>query len=211
MNYRMAQDPTNYSGLEGLSDESAPHTGGNMRPGDPYTHSPRAWRYLIERFGVRSVLDLGSGRGHAGLFFYRQGIQTICVDGLSTNIDTALVPTVFHDLTSSPVRTKVDLVHCQEVVEHIEAQFVDNIIDSFLCGEIIVFTHAVPGQGGYHHVNLQPPEYWIALMRDRDCLLLEEDTRRVRDLASQDGASYLAATGLVFENPARAGAARPSA
>jgi len=193
--------PTNYNGLAGVGDEVAFHVGGNMRAGDPYTFTPRVWRYLIDRFGVSSVMDIGSGRAHAGLFFHRQGMQVICVDGLAVNVDTALYPSVLHDLTRGPVRTKVDLVHCQEVVEHVEEAYVDNIIESFLCGEIIVFTHAVPGQGGYHHVNLQPPQYWIEHMRTRGCLLLEEDTRRVRDLAAQDGGIYLAATGLVFENP----------
>lgn len=192
---------TNYIGLEGLSDEATPHLGGNIRPGDPYTHAPRVWRYLVERFAISSVLDLGSGRGHAGLFFHREGMQVICVDGLAINVRSAVYPTVLHDLTKGPFRTKVNLVHCQEVVEHVDESYVDNIVDTFLCGEIIVFTHALPWQGGYHHVNLQPPEYWISLMQSRGCVLLEEDTARVRRIAAEEGGAYLAATALVFENP----------
>jgi hypothetical protein len=193
---------TNYSGLATLSDKGAKHVGGNIRPGDPFTFTPTAWRYLAERFAVGSVLDLGSGRGHAGLFFHRLGLRVLCVDGLASNVENAVHPTVLHDLTQGPVRTRVDLAHSQELVEHIEERFVANVVDSLLCGEIIVFTHALPGQGGYHHVNLQPPEYWIGQMQARGCVLLEEDTARIRRLAVQDGGVYLAATGLVFENPA---------
>lgn len=193
---------TNYGGLGGLADEAAAHLGGNIRPGDPYTHAPRVWRYLIERFAISSVLDLGSGRGHAGLFFHREGMQVVCVDGLKLNVDSAVYPTVMHDLTDGPFYTNVDLVHCQEVVEHVEAIYVENVLGTLLCGEIIAFTHAIPGQGGYHHVNLQPPEYWINLMQERGCVLLEEDTARVRRIAAEDGGTYLAATALVFENPA---------
>lgn len=192
---------TNYAGLEGLSDENEAHVGGNIRPGDPYTFTPLAWTYLLQRFAPSSIMDVGSGRGHAGQFFHSYGVRTLCVDGMATNVDTALFPTVLHDLTKGPFRTRVDLVHCQEVVEHVEENYVDNILDTFLCGNIIVFTHALPGQGGYHHVNLQPPEYWINLMAKRGCKLLHEDTRRMRKHAEQDGGAYLAATGLVFEHP----------
>ena len=31
-----------------------------------------------------------------------------------------------HDLTKGPVVARVDLVHCQEVVEHIEERYLDN-------------------------------------------------------------------------------------
>lgn len=191
----------NYAGLEGVADMRSPHVGGNMRAGDPYTYTPRAWEYLIDRFAVSSALDLGSGGGYAGMFLHKRGVRVVCVDGLAENISKALYPTIQHDLTTGAVETYVDLVHCQEVVEHVEERYVENIIDTFLSGRIIVFTHALPGQGGYHHVNLQPPAYWINHMNAKGCVLLEADTARVRELAKLDGGVYLHATGLVFENP----------
>ena len=41
------------------------------------------------------------------------------------------------------------------------AAFADVFVDS-LCrhGELIIFSAAVPGQGGERHVNEQPLEYW---------------------------------------------------
>jgi hypothetical protein len=110
---------------------------------------------------------------------------------------------VQHDLIERPFKTKVDLVHCQEVVEHIEEQYVGNVIETFCCGRVIVMTHAVPGQIGYHHVNLKPSEYWVHLMAQAQCRLLEEDTRRVREFARRDSANYLALTGMVFANDRR--------
>ncbi len=108
-----------------------------------------------------------------------------------------------HDLTKGPVVTSVDLVHCQEVVEHIEEKYLDNLLSSLLCGKFIVMTHALPGQDGYHHVNCQPPEYWIEHLQMRRCSLLEADSMRVRSLAEKDGALYLAATCMVFSNNER--------
>ena len=48
-----------------------------------------------------------------------------------------------------------------EVAEHLphaKAElFVDNLVAH---GDVILFSAAVPHQGGEHHVNEQPPEYW---------------------------------------------------
>ncbi|WP_162560524.1 hypothetical protein [Methylobacterium durans] len=192
-----------YAGLTSAKSNDSPHLGGNITVGDPFTWCPRAWDYVRERFAIRSAMDLGSGSGFAAHYFASKGIFTVAVDGFRDNVDRSFYPTIQHDLTKSGVYARVDLVHCQEVVEHIEEKHLDNLLASLLCGRIILMTHALPGQNGYHHVNLQPPEYWVDHLVSRGCSLLEEDTRRVRAIASQEGAPYLAATGLLFSNNTR--------
>ena len=189
-----------YNGLTAVSDPSNAHVGGNIFEGDPYTFSPLSWDYLVKRFGIQSVLDLGSGMGYAARYFSRLGLDCLAVDGMLENCVSAVYPTIQLDLTHNRVNCRVDLVHCQEVVEHIDCQFIDNLLSSLCCGRYIVMTHAFPGQGGYHHVNEQPPEYWINNLRNYNCELLEEDTARVRRLAVLDGAAYLSKSALVFVN-----------
>lgn len=189
-----------YSGLQNVTSSSDPHLGGNLDHGDPYTYCPSCWKYLIGRFALSSVMDLGSGTGEAAQYFYANKLKVIAVDGLTENVSSASYPTLMHDLTKAPVITKVDLVHCQEVVEHIEEQFLDNLIKSFRSGKIVCMTHAFPGQGGHHHVNEQPTEYWIHNLSNSGFSLLVEDTNRIRKLAQNDGAIYLAKSGLVFAN-----------
>jgi hypothetical protein len=92
------------------------------------------------------------------------------------------------------------LVHCQEVVEHVEEKYLENVLASLACGKLILITAATPGQGGHHHVNEQPLEYWVDNLKRHDCEILPEDTRRVRRLAQADGALHLARTGLLFAN-----------
>ena len=46
------------------------HLGGNINEGDPYTYCPTVWNYLIDRFCIKSVMDLGSGRGHCANYFF---------------------------------------------------------------------------------------------------------------------------------------------
>lgn len=192
-----------YAGLELQTDAAAPHLGGAIKQGDPYTFCPSVWDYVIARFALSSVLDLGSGCGNASLYFHRKGLHVVAVDGLWASVERSFYPSVQHDLTTGPIRTRVDLVHCQEVVEHIEERYIDHVMDSLLTGRIILMTHALPGQGGHYHVNLQPSEYWINHLTRRGCVHLEEDTRRIRALADRDGAKYMAATGLVFANSRR--------
>lgn len=183
-----------------VASEADPHLGGNIRFGDPETYSPSVWDYVIDRFGLRSVMDLGSGVGNAACYFAKRGLSVVAVDGLSENVEKAVYPTLLWDLTKGPVTTQVDLVHCQEVVEHIEEAYLDNLLSSLMCGKYILMTNALPGQGGHHHVNLQPTEYWIDHLRRRGCQLLAVDSSRVRALAQKDGAPYLAATGILLAN-----------
>ena len=188
----------NYQGLKGTEDKDNPHVGGNVSVGDPYTFSPNVWDYLIKRFSLRSILDLGSGSGYSAHYFHSAGMQVTAVDGLLENCNTAVYPTMHVDLTTTRVKMKVDLVHCQEVVEHIEEKYLDNLLGSMSCGKFILMTNALPGQGGYHHVNEQPTEYWVKHLADWGYQVLVEDTNRVRQLAQADGATYLAQTGLVL-------------
>ena len=61
-----------------------------------------------------------------------------------------------------------DLVQSLEVAEHLPAaaaeQFVDNLVAH---AAVVLFSAAVPGQGGEHHVNERPYSYWRRLFSDR--------------------------------------------
>lgn len=185
------------------TDPDQKHLGGNISFGDPNTYCPTVWDYVITRFGIESVLDLGSGVGNASFYFHSKGLKIIAVDGLQKNIEKSLYPAIQHDLTLGPVRSRVDLVHCQEVVEHIEEKFLDNLLKSLTAGRIVLMTHAVPGQGGYHHVNEQPAEYWVKNLARYNCSILIDDSNRVRKLAIHDSALFMAQSGLVFVNNER--------
>ena len=189
-----------YGGLETTFDTAQPHLGGGIKLGDPYTWCPSVWDYLIARFGIETAMDLGSGCGNAAAYFHRKGVRVIAVEGHEASVRGSLYPAIRHDLSTAPVVTRVDLVHCHELVEHIEPACLDHLLSSMLSGRIIVMTHAVPGQPGHHHVNLQPQAYWVSQFERRGAVLLEEDSRRIRELARRDQAPYMAATGLVFAN-----------
>jgi len=56
---------------------------------------------------------------------------------------------------------KFDLVQTLEVAEHLDEACADTFVESLARhGDIVLFSAAVPGQGGTHHVNEQWPSYW---------------------------------------------------
>jgi SAM-dependent methyltransferase len=183
--------------------EQHPYLGGNTVEGDPFTYSPSVWDYVIGRFAIQSVLDLGSGLGYASEYFHRKGLRVLAVDGMEENVRDSIYPTLQLDITKERINCKVDLVHCQEVVEHIGEEYLDQLLDALSTGKIILMTNALPNQGGHHHVNEQSTDYWIQHLRRYDCHLLVEDTHRIRRLAQADGAQYLATTGILLANRKR--------
>jgi SAM-dependent methyltransferase len=177
-----------------------PHLGGNFSEGDPATFCPAAWQYIIQKFNIKSALDVGSGRGYAAKFINELGVETIAIEGLIENVNNAIYPTIKHDLTFKPYLHKVDFVNCIEVVEHIEEKFINNLMDTLCNGSYVLMTHAVPGQKGWHHVNCQESSYWINLFKKRNFILLEEDSSTIRKLAMKDGGLHIARNGMFFKN-----------
>jgi len=59
-----------------------------------------------------------------------------------------------------------DLVLCMEVAEHLsEPRAASFVEDLTALGSVILFSAAIPFQGGEHHINEQWPEYWALLFR----------------------------------------------
>jgi len=122
--------------------------------------------FLRRHLPVSSVLDVGCGRGAWVDQWCRSGITDVVgVDGAYINIDRLLIPQekfVACDLSDRfDLNRHFDLVQSLEVAEHVSPSrveiFVDNLVNH---GDVILFSAAVPGQGGEFHVNEQPYEYW---------------------------------------------------
>ncbi len=185
-------------------DPAEPSLGGNLVGGDPQTWHPALWDYLIEEFGVKSVLDVGCGEGHCVQYFREAGLSAIGVDGLKQNIEQAVVPIELHDLRHGPYLSPVDLVHCCEVVEHIEEIYLDSLLRTLANGAVIAMTHALPGQEGYHHVNCQPADYWIGKLEAFGYEYRPRETREAQDRIAASGSwTYFIQSGLILRRRLR--------
>lgn len=123
--------------------------------------------FLIKTFNPSSVLDVGCGKGTWLNVFSR--FSTVCkikgIDGLYVDMQNLDIPSdafIPQDLNQSfDLGTKYDLLICLEVAEHLECNAANVFIESLTRhSDIIVFSAAVPGQGGQKHINEQWPEYW---------------------------------------------------
>lgn len=180
-------------------DPDDPALGGNVIGGDRRTFHPQLWELLIQRLGVTSMLDVGCGEGHCVRWFAENGLSATGFDGLRQNVEQAVTPIEMHDLRAGPFIRIVDLVHCCEVVEHVEERYVDHVLATLANGRVIAMTHAVPGQGGHHHVNCQPAEYWIERIEQRGYIYEADFTAEARRAIEAAGHwTYFVATGLVF-------------
>jgi FkbM family methyltransferase len=128
---------------------------------------------VLGMLGAGSVLDVGCGRGTWLAAFRRRGVDDVVgVDGPHVHASDLEIPAdrfVAHDL-SRPLdlgRT-FDLVVSLEVAEHLdpdhEAQFVDSLVAH---GPAVLFSAAIPHQGGAGHVNEQWPSHWARLFEAR--------------------------------------------
>ena len=64
----------NGNGFKMIISNENPHLGGNIYYGDPSTFCPQVWDYVIQRFAIKSVLDLGSGEGYSAAYFHSKGL-----------------------------------------------------------------------------------------------------------------------------------------
>jgi len=130
---------------------------------------------VIELLRPNSVIDVGCGIGtFLHVFKQHHVVDVLGVDGDWVDrglLSKYLAPAEFveRDLeTPLNVGRRFDLVVCLEVAEHLGAHAAATFIDSLTTlGDAILFSAAIPGQGGQNHLNEQPLSYWISLFQAR--------------------------------------------
>jgi len=182
-------------------DEDKPHLGGNIEGGDSFTFCPGGWQYLLDNYRVRTVTDIGCGQGHALKWFKDAGCFVIGVEGLQSNVDKANTllgeeVVMCCDLQAGSIcLPQSHLVWCCELVEHIEEQYIDNLLP-LLVAPVLAMTHAEVNQDGHHHVNCQPKEYWIEKLATVGMVYDEELTETVQACDSHN--NHFQWHGLMF-------------
>lgn len=121
---------------------------------------------IMHLFHPSSVVDVGCGSGTWARAYSDAGARIIGVDGFEVSTEQLLIPSdrfERRDLSKSlELGKRFDLANCLEVAEHLdESRAAGFVVDLCNLSDVIVFSAAVPGQGGTHHVNEQWPSYWI--------------------------------------------------
>lgn len=176
------------------------HLGGFYTTVDKASHCPEMFKYLVENLDINSVLDIGCGMGYQMQEFMKYCDEVVGVDGSEyATSNSPVKESIFkHDFSVGELETedRFDLCWCCEFVEHVKEEFRDNFLSSFAFCKYVAMTHAVPGQGGHHHVNCQPREYWVEHMSRFGFEFDEEMTDQLKELAGKG--THYGNTGLFF-------------
>lgn len=138
---------------------------------DIRTHNTEAAEEFLpiffEYIKPNSVIDIGCGTGTWLKVFKDLGASEILgVDGNYIKKETLEIDEkylILHDLSKSfKLDKKYDLAISLEVAEHLPEKSADIFVETLTSlSNTILFSAALPFQGGQNHINEQPFSYWI--------------------------------------------------
>lgn len=124
---------------------------------------------VLDTFPYQSVIDVGGGTGSWSLVASELGVKVInLIDGDHVDANSLLVPKNCFSPRDLQYRFSLsesaELAICMEVAEHLPPKRAPEFVED-LCklSKNILFSAAIPYQGGDGHVNEMWPEYWADL------------------------------------------------
>ena len=162
---------------------------------------------MVEELGIKSILDVGCGRGISTSWFHLHGLEAHCVEGSHDAIQqslltpqslswvaqknlgqksTGLPSLVEHDFSRGPwwPEKTVDAIWCVEFLEHVGRYHHANLLPTFRKAALIFATHSM--WGGWHHVEVHDSDWWITKFQSYGFVYSPHLTTTVRDLATDE-------------------------
>jgi len=127
--------------------------------------------FLISNFKISSVVDIGCGTGTWLRAFADEGFEDFLgIDGPHLDKRKLIIPeekVLLLDLEKPfEVGRKFDLAISLEVAEHLELKVAQQFVACLAnLSDVVLFSAAIPYQGGQNHVNEQWQGYWIDMFR----------------------------------------------
>lgn len=129
--------------------------------------------FLMDLFAPASVVDFGCGNGGWLSVFRESGVETILgLDGHWVDVAQLRIPAERFRRAEldKPVAVEgaFDLAMSLEVAEHLpETRAPEFVAELCARAPVVLFSAAIPEQGGLHHINERWPDYWTALFAAR--------------------------------------------
>jgi SAM-dependent methyltransferase len=136
---------------------------------------------VLDLVQPKGVVDVGCGTGEFLSVFRENGIKSIFgIEGPWVDKERLRIPkdSFQHVDLEKPfnINKKFDLAVSLEVAEHLSKDSAEIFINTLTnLAPVILFSAAIPFQGGLHHINEQWPDYWVKLFAKKgyvpiDCI-----------------------------------------
>ncbi|MEP0925109.1 methyltransferase domain-containing protein [Leptolyngbya sp. ST-U4] len=140
---------------------------------------------ILDWVQPQRIVDVGCGDGTWLSMFQKHGIADILgIDGDYVEPENLQIPP--HQFMSWNLAQPLlldqtfDLAMCLEVAEHLPEESASDFVDSLVrLSDVVLFSAAIPHQGGTHHINEQWPDYWIQRFEERGFITIDSLRTRI--------------------------------
>jgi len=167
---------------------------------------------MIEYYGIKSLVDIGCGKGLSTAWFILQGVDAQCAEGshdaVTQNVfgrvgiseeETARRVTE-HDFSRGPwwpSGPTVDAVWAVEFLEHVGRNYFRNYFPILKKAAVLFLTHST--WGGWHHVEVHDDTWWKSRLEGHGFVYSQDLTQRARSFQVR---GHIRRSMMVFLNPA---------
>lgn len=152
-----------------------------------YVHYDLFAKAIMTEFKPNTVVDIGCGSGGVSKALKDNGCKKIfAFDYSPASIEMTKSKGIHSvkrlNLTKAKnIHVSADVTICLEVAEHIPEVYVKNFCKLIIQpSKILVLSAAPKGQGGHLHINEQPKEYWVNLLKSYNMILDANSLSRIR-------------------------------
>lgn len=122
--------------------------------------------HVLKITAARSVIDVGCGTGAWAAEAYHAGCLVRGVDDYAGPVLVEQDDYVRADISRGVPCDGFDLAICLEVGEHLPERSARRLVAGLCEARYVLFSAAIPGQGGVNHVNERWGSWWAQLFAE---------------------------------------------
>jgi hypothetical protein len=145
---------------------------------------------IFDAYKPKKVIEFGCGPGHLTRALNKFNVEVLAIDGFSEPDFKDFPGITFSkiDLNDGEALSiflngkKFDMAICTEVAEHLMPSSSNNLIKCLTSSApIVIFSAAIPEQGGTGHINCMNRGYWHDLFLKHNFRIVDSIRKNLRD------------------------------